>query len=57
MPSYPQAIIHRQNEGEYWFELEGRITPFIIPTKEDVLRTCKLSSRKPPTVFIIFRNP
>ncbi|CAI2180459.1 9468_t:CDS:2 [Funneliformis geosporum] len=55
-PSYPQAIIHRQHDGEYWFELEGRITHFIIPTIEDVMRTCKVASRKPPTVFIIFRS-
>ncbi|CAG8623055.1 12411_t:CDS:2, partial [Funneliformis caledonium] len=56
-PSSPIAIIHRQNDGEYWFCLEGRYTRFIIPTSDDVLSTCRVASRKPPTIFIIFRNP
>src|SRR5436305_6426969 len=56
--STPIAFLHR-DRNEYFFGLEGHqaLTEFHIPTKSQVLSTCKLTSRKPPTIYIIFRKP
>ncbi|RIA96197.1 hypothetical protein C1645_872175, partial [Glomus cerebriforme] len=57
--SPPNAHLFRQNNGRYYFGLEGHpnLVPFTVPTIKEVLETCKESSKKPPTIYIIFRNP
>ncbi|CAB4386068.1 unnamed protein product [Rhizophagus irregularis] len=54
----PLAYLYLQNDV-YYFYLEGHPNhvTFIIPTKFQVLESCKPTSKKPPTIYIIFRNP
>src|SRR6266540_4408501 len=54
----PDAILFRR-DGSYWMTLENHpgAVKFVVPTTRDVLKTCKCTSRKPPTIYIIFRNP
>ncbi|CAG8480504.1 uncharacterized protein OCT59_013142 [Rhizophagus irregularis] len=55
----PIATLFRIATGQYSFGLLGydNITEFEIPSPIGILKTCKKNSRKPPTVFLIFRNP
>ncbi|CAB4434267.1 unnamed protein product [Rhizophagus irregularis] len=55
----PIATLFRIATGQYSFGLLGydNITEFEIPSPIGILKTCKQNSRKPPTVFLIFRNP
>lgn len=55
----PFAYLYLQTDGFYFFYLEGHPNqiPFVIPTKFQVLESCKPTSKKPPTIYIIFRNP
>jgi hypothetical protein len=55
----PKANIYLQDDGGYLFGLEGHpnLTPFVIPSINDILISCKQNSKKPPTIYIIFRRP
>ncbi|GET04279.1 hypothetical protein GLOIN_2v1839140 [Rhizophagus clarus] len=55
----PKAELRRLSTGLYLFRLVGcdNYIEFIIPIPKDILKSCKKDSKKPPTVFLIFRNP
>ncbi|GBC06638.1 hypothetical protein RclHR1_00070005 [Rhizophagus clarus] len=55
----PFAYLILQNDGTYSFYIDGnpnRVS-FPIPNKYQVLESCKPTSKKAPTIYIIFRNP
>jgi hypothetical protein len=55
----PLAYLYLQIDENYLFYLEGHPNQvlFTVPTKFQVLESCKPTSKKPPTIYIIFRNP
>src|SRR6266498_727690 len=54
----PNAVLYRRDRT-YYLGLENhkQLVKFTVPTIKEVLKSCKLFSRKPPTIYIIFRNP
>ncbi|RGB44119.1 hypothetical protein C1646_660782 [Rhizophagus diaphanus] len=54
--SLPEAEIYKDND-QYLFCISGKVTLFTIPTIAEVLGVCKPGSKKPPTIFLIFRRP
>ncbi|CAB4391730.1 unnamed protein product [Rhizophagus irregularis] len=54
--SLPEAELYEDND-QYLFCISGKVTLFTIPTIVEVLGVCKPGSKKPPTIFLIFRRP
>ncbi|GBB84264.1 hypothetical protein RclHR1_01090003 [Rhizophagus clarus] len=52
----PVPVLFSAN-GRYLFGINGSFTDFPIPTVAEVLGSCKEGSKKPPSIFLIFRRP